>query len=125
MVLYLDRDVKKISSCAIKDATALRAKDLKEEDGGIFDLNTTGGLIGTKWSHVNLAEPIPHPTFEDSILAVTSLSRKDFLGGGSGTRGVDNGEVVDSDIPGALDGGEAIKQLLGDIDIDRRDRRST
>src|SRR5690625_3182206 len=120
MVPFLDRDVKKISSGAIKDATALRAKDLKEEDGGIFDLNTTGGLIGTKWSHVNLAEPIPHPTFEDSILAVTGLSRKDFLGVVSGTRGVVKGEVVDPDTPGALVGGEAIKKMLGDIDIDKR-----
>lgn len=45
---------------------ALRAKDLKEEKGGLFDPQATGGLSGNKWSYIPLTEPLPNPIFVGS-----------------------------------------------------------
>lgn len=120
MVPFLDRDVKKVSNGKIKDATTLRAKDLKEEKGGLFDFKTTGGLVGDKWGHVDLAESMPHPTFEKSILAVTHLKKKELKDIMAGKKGVVNGKVVKADTTGAEVGGDAIRSLLKKIDVDSR-----
>lgn len=40
-----------------------RSKDLREEAGGLFDPQATGGKDGTKWSFMRLAEPVPNPIF--------------------------------------------------------------
>lgn len=116
MVPFLDRDVKKISNGKIEDATVLRAKDLKEEKGGLYDFKTTGGLQGDKWSHIELSEPVPHPTFQFSILAVTKMKKQEFEDIMSGKLGVKSGKVVSADEPGAQSGGEGIRSLLGSID---------
>lgn len=120
MVPFLDRDVEKISNGEIKDATTLRAKDLKEEKGGLFDFKTTGGVIGEKWAHIELAEPMPHPTFEKSILSVTDLKKDDLAKIVKGDMGVLDGETVGPNVPGALYGGKAVKSLLKKIDVDAR-----
>lgn len=120
MVPFLDRDVKKVSAGEIKDATTLRAKDLKEEKGGLFDYSKTGGIIGEKFSHIRLAEPMPHPTFEKAITYVTHLKKSDIDDIMSGKKGVVNGEVVKGDAKGALTGGEAIRSLLKGIDAKGR-----
>ena len=120
MVPFLDKDIEKYSNGEIKDATALRAKDLKEEDGGLFDLDTTGGIIGDKWSHIELSEEMPHPTFKKSIVAVTRIRNKDFDAIMKGDKGVIDGDIVDADKPGAKKGGKAIKDLLSRIDIGKR-----
>lgn len=118
---FLDRDVLKYSNGVIEDATVLRAKDLKEEKGGLYDLKTTGGISGDKWSHIELAEPIPHPTFEFGILAITGLKKIEFEDIMSGKLGVHNGVVVKTeDEPNAKTGGYAIKELLSKINIDER-----
>jgi len=48
----------------IDDASkTLLSKNLKSVPGGLFDLNTTGGIGGDKWSYLKLAEPVPNPIF--------------------------------------------------------------
>lgn len=120
MVPFLDRQVKKISNGKIDDAVTLRAKDLKEEKGGLFDLKKTGGVVGEKWSHIQLEEPMPHPTFEKAILDVTKLKKNEFEDIMAGKRGVLNNKVVKADTPGAEFGGLAIKKLLKSIDPESR-----
>jgi DNA-directed RNA polymerase subunit beta' len=120
MTPFLDRDVRKISNGKIEDATVLRAKDLKEEKGGLYDFKTTGGLQGDKWSHIELAEPVPHPTFEFAILAVTKLKKQEFEDVMAGKLGVKSGKIVSADEPGAVTAGEGIKALLGSIDPESR-----
>ena len=119
MVPFLDRDVKKITNGEILEATALRAKDLKSEDGGLFDFETTGGIAGEKWSHVKLAEPIPHPTFEKAILSVLDLKTKEFNDLVGGKVGYKNGEIVPIDTKGAITGGPAIKHMLSLVKVDK------
>jgi DNA-directed RNA polymerase subunit beta' len=120
MTPFLDRDVRKISNGEIKESTTLRAKDLKEEKGGLFDFKVTGGVIGDKWGHIELAEPMPHPTFEKSILSVTRLKKADYLDVIAGKKGILSGEVVSADKKGAIVGGEGIKSLLKKIDSEAR-----
>lgn len=120
MVPFLDRDVRDVSNGEIKEALALRGKDLKSEEGGLFDYDLTGGLEGDQWTHIELAEPMPHPTFEKSIKDVTGLKGKEFDAIMAGDKGVIKDKVVGADKPGAKVGGEAIKRMLGNIDPDAR-----
>lgn len=69
-----DADVKKMSSGEIKDAKLIRAKDLKPEAGGLFDPAVTGGLTGTRWGHINLAEPVVNPMFRDPVRRLLGLT---------------------------------------------------
>jgi DNA-directed RNA polymerase beta' subunit len=95
-----DADVAKMSSGALKDPSKLiRAKDLRPEAGGLFDPATTGGMSGTKWTHVDLHEPIVNPVFEEPVRRLLGLTQKEFA------------ENVGK-------GGSWFKSALGEIDID-------
>ena len=74
-----DADVTKMSSGALADPHKLiRAKDLRPETGGLFDPAMTGGMSGTKWSHVDLHEPIVNPVFEEPVRRLLGLTQKEF-----------------------------------------------
>jgi DNA-directed RNA polymerase subunit beta' len=74
-----DKKVLEMSNGALADAgRALRAKDAKEEDGGIFDLKITGGIKGKKWSHISLSDRMPNPVFEDPISALLGINQNKF-----------------------------------------------
>ncbi len=97
-----DKDIASMSSGVLKEpAKLIRAKDLRPEEGGLFDPATTGGMSGTKWSHVNLHEPIVNPVFEEPVRRLLGLTQKEFT------------EHVGK-------GGEWFKTALGEINIDRK-----
>lgn len=74
-----DADITKMSSGVLKEPSKLiRAKDLRPEIGGLFDPAMTGGASGTKWSHVDLAEPIVNPVFEEPVRRLLGLTQKEF-----------------------------------------------
>lgn len=74
-----DADISKMSSGALKDPSKLiRAKDLRPETDGLFDPGITGGMSGTKWSHVDLHEPIVNPVFEEPVRRLLGLTQKEF-----------------------------------------------
>jgi DNA-directed RNA polymerase beta subunit len=83
-----DNDISQMSSGALTDPYKLiRAKDLRPEKGGLFDPTITGGMSGTKWAHVDLAEPIVNPVFEEPVRRLLGLTQKQFdekvgVGGG-------------------------------------------
>lgn len=62
-----DHDTMKMSAGEILEPKLVRAKDLKPEKGGLFDPGITGGLKGDRWAHINLAEPIVNPIFEEPV----------------------------------------------------------
>jgi DNA-directed RNA polymerase beta subunit len=98
-----DGDIENMSSGAIKDGNKLiRAKDLAPEPGGLFDPATTGGTSGTKWSHVELHEPIVNPVFEEPVRRLLGLTTPQFR-----------------DLHGQH-GGSWFKRELGKIDVDRK-----
>lgn len=69
-----DKDVKAMSSGEVREPKMVRAKDLKPETGGLFDPAITGGLAGTKWAHIQLAEPIVSPLFRDPVRHLLGLT---------------------------------------------------
>lgn len=73
-----DRDILEHSHGEILDGKQLQSKDLRPEEGGLFDERLTGGLQGTKWTHVTLAEPMPNPVFEGPIKVLLDLSTAQF-----------------------------------------------
>jgi DNA-directed RNA polymerase subunit beta' len=99
-----DKDVTKMSAGAIKRPLFVKAKDLSPERGGFFDPVVTGGLNGTKWSHVDLIEPVVNPVFERPV--------KTFLG------------MTQSEFEKTLkaEGGGGIKDRLSKIDLGQREK---
>ena len=74
-----DKKVLEMSNGALTDAgRALRAKDAKEEAGGIFDPKVTGGVKGKKWSHIPLPERMPNPVFESPITSLLGLNQNTY-----------------------------------------------
>ena len=73
-----DKDILAMSSGEISDGKMLFAKTLQPEPGGLFDPNITGGLKGTKWSHIKLVEPVVNPVFKDAAKSVLGMSTKEF-----------------------------------------------
>jgi DNA-directed RNA polymerase beta subunit len=98
-----DNDIVKMSAGALKEPhKMIRAKDLFPETGGLFDPATTGGMSGTKWSHVDLHEPLVNPVFEEPVRRLLGLTQKEFT------------ELH------SKHGGTWFKQELGRIDVDGR-----
>jgi len=99
-----DKDVTEMSSGEIKDAKIVRAKDLRPETGGLFDPGITGGLRGTRWSHISLAEPIINPVFKEPVRRLLDMS---------------NAQLTDTL---KTKGGNHIKKELGKIDLDAKEK---
>lgn len=97
-----DSDVVKMSTGKITAPLMLKAKDMSEERGGLFDINRTGGRLGTKWSHIELSEPVLNPIFIDPARRLLGLKKKDIL-----------------DLQ-YNQGGSVIKDKLSDIDVEKR-----
>lgn len=96
-----DNDITKMSAGALKDGhKLLKAKGLSPENGGLFDPVTTGGTSGTKWSHVELHEPVVNPVFEEPVRRLLNLTQKEFR-----------------DLHGEH-GGDYFRRKLGEIKVD-------
>lgn len=97
-----DADVTAMSSGHLPEPSRLiRAKDLRPETGGLFDPALTGGMAGTKWSHVDLHEPLVNPVFEEPVRRLLGLTQKTFT------------ERVGQ-------GGQWFKTALNGIDVDAK-----
>ena len=98
-----DADITKMSAGALKDPhKLLKAKDLTPEPGGLFDPAVTGGTTGTKWSHVDLHEPVVNPVFAEPVRRLLGLTQKEF------------------DERHAQRGGEWFRRELSGIDVGRK-----
>ena len=120
LIPFTDKQVLSMSNGEIKDGGRMvRAKDLKPEKGGLFDPTVTGGMEGTKWSHMKLPEPFPNPLFERSIQSLVGITGKDFGAIMDGKKGIDakTGKLT-IDLDNSLVGGKAISHALGKIDVD-------
>lgn len=102
-----DKDVKSMSSGAIKNSRMLLSKNLNPETGGLFDLGATGGLKGNKWSHIELPEPVISPVFKDATRRLLGKTEKE----------------LDEDF--VSKGGDYIKKELNSINVDSKIRSLT
>jgi len=121
-----NEEILKMSNGEIKNIGVVRGKNLKEEKGGLFDPTITGGLDGTKFSHIALSEEIPNPVYENAIKAILkladgeSIKTKQYEGIINGEIFVDKkGKIVDDPDDGET-GGKVISNLLGKINVKKR-----
>jgi DNA-directed RNA polymerase subunit beta' len=120
LIPFTDQQVKEMSNGEIKDAGLMvRAKDLHPEVGGLFDPKVTGGLDGTKWSHIRLAEIMPNPLFERSIQSLTGLDQKQYRDLVSGRKAIDKKGKLTTDLESGVTGGPAIALMLKKIDTQK------
>ena len=87
-----DKQTLNMSSGEIKDGGRMvKTKNLEPEKGGLFDPESTGGMGGTKWSHIKLKEPMPNPLFQKAIMSVTGMRGPEFDAILDGNKGVTAG----------------------------------
>lgn len=109
MLPFTEAQIKRISGGALSDASKVfRGKDLKPEEGGLFDEKITGGPGGKNWSHIALSEKVPNPVFERSILALLGLTGNQYDAIVSGQANIDG-----------KTGPSAIVDALGKLDVDK------
>lgn len=101
-----DDDVTTMSKGRIERSESVDS-DFAPVPGGLFDLGKTGGASGSKWSHIELPEPIPNPVMEEPVRRLLGLKIKQLEGIVSGTEKLDG-----------KTGGQAIMDALKKIDID-------
>lgn len=80
----------------------------KEERGGLFDKVKTGGLEGTKWTHLDLGVRIPNPVFEEPIRILLQMKDAEF-----------QKLLTESGAVGKKSGFEIIEERLRAIDVDK------
>ena len=102
LVPMTDSEVRGMSNGEIENGRMVLAKNLKSEKGGLFDIGKTGGIVGTKWTHVELPEPIVNPLFKDASRRLLGLTDKQL------------------DEQTFSKGGDFVKKELNSIDIDSR-----
>lgn len=113
-----DKEVLKLSRGKITEPEFLYGKDLKEKKGGFFDPGITGGLLGERFSHLELNERHPNPIFEGAIKSLTGLKQAEYDDIIAGRKYVTHdGFVTKEKVDRAITGGEGISHLLGRIDI--------
>jgi len=105
MLPMTDQDTLRVSQGQIRKPLLVNAKEdprtglpFRPETGGLFDHESTGGLVGNKWSHITLPEPVVSPLFARPARILLGMSQQAF------------GETM------ATEGGAGIAKRLAGID---------
>jgi DNA-directed RNA polymerase subunit beta' len=112
-----DVGVDKMTSGAVQEPLFLRAKDLREERGGLMD-PLIFGPEKDRWGHIDLAEPMPNPIFEEPIKRLTDLNNAQYKSLVRGERFIDTATGQWNADGQGITGGAAIKHLLSQINVD-------
>jgi DNA-directed RNA polymerase subunit beta' len=107
-----DVQTQAMSAGAVSNSRMLLGKNLKPEKGGLFDEDLTGGLLGKKWTHVDLPYEVPNPVFETAIRGVLGLTQKEFDAILSEDLHVDAFGSKADKAKGGLTGAEAIRRMM-------------
>ena len=79
LVPRTDEETRKLSRGELSRPTrGIRGKDDAPERGGLFDPIVTGGREGQHWSHIELAERMPHPVYAEAISKTLSIKPSDI-----------------------------------------------
>ena len=106
-----DEETRARSRGAIKNPDlTLRGKDDKPEKGGLFDIQTVGGQDAHHWTHIELANPLPHPMFIKPIALSLGINEKDVP------------KIIEGSVklPNGKTGTKAIKEALAGLDVKKR-----
>jgi len=115
-----NEEILELSNGELTKATrVLRGKDLKPEDGGLFDEAITGGPSGDKWSHIKLANGMPNPMFTKAIISLLGIKGKEYDSLIDGKSVLDNGTVRPITGDDEVGGMASIVNALSEIDVDK------
>lgn len=108
-----DEDTQTMSAGQLTSASrGMRGTNDKEEKGGLFDPDITGGREGKRWSHIELVEPMPNPVFAKAIAVTFGLDTRQPA---KSVEQLISGEVK---LPGGKWGGRGIREALAALDVD-------
>ena len=103
-----DKDIDRMSEGRVIKSSQMVDADMNPVAGGLYDLGSTGGAGGRRWSMITLPEAVPNPIMEEPVRRLLGLTAKDLENVLSGRKDI-NGKS----------GGDAIKEALSKIDIDK------
>ncbi len=112
-----DEQTQAMSAGAISNSRMLIGKNLKTEKDGLFDEELTGGLMGKKWTHIDLPYEVPNPVFEPAIRGVLGITQKAFQDIMAEKATVDRYGNAQDAKDGGLTGSKAIRRMLEAIDV--------
>jgi hypothetical protein len=79
LLAMTDKDTTKMSAGPLKKAETVTGDKLDPVKGGLFDVGLTGGHGGTRWTHIDLAEPLPNPVMEEPIRRMLGVTRPQLM----------------------------------------------
>jgi len=123
MIPLTDKEILERSNGEIEEAKVVISKNLRPVRDGLFDEVKTGGLKGTKWTHISLAEPMLNPVMENAAKTVLGLTQKQLDGIIAGNVYYDKkaGEIAkDPEGKDVLTSGAALKEMLSRVNVDKR-----
>lgn len=122
MLPLTDKEILERSNGEIEEAKVVISKNLRPVKDGLFDEIKTGGLKGTKWTHISLAEPMLNPVMENAVKTVLGLTQKqlDDLISGKLFYDKDSKKLLKESSGNTITAGTAIKEMLSNINVDKR-----
>lgn len=112
-----DEQTVAMSAGPIHNSRMLLGKNLKPEQGGLFDDRTTGGLTGQRWAHIDLPHEVPNPLFEPAIRGLLGLTQREFGDIMEERVHVDAYGRKTDEKKGGLTGPKALRRMLEVIDV--------
>lgn len=116
---FTDNEVLARSNGEIDDARVVVSKNMRPVRDGLFDDNKTGGLRGTKWTHVHLAEPLLNPVMENAALSVLDITQSQLNDINAGKLYWDNKSKQLTKNDTGLTAGKALETMLSGIDVQK------
>ena len=108
-----DADIDEMAQGRVIESSQMVDADMNPVKGGLFDLGTTGGMGGNRWSMIMLPEAVPNPMMEEPVRRVLGLTAKRLEAILAGREELDG-----------KTGGEAIKAALAKVNIDESIERA-
>ena len=105
---HTDKSIEEMAGGRVIDSAQMVDADMNPVTGGLFDPAKTGGAGGTRWSMIELPEPVPNPVMEEPVRRVLGLTVKGMQDILSGREKV-NGKT----------GGAAIRDMLANVNTDK------
>lgn len=102
-----DKDIDELAQGRVIESSQMVDSDFHPVKGGLFDLGSTGGMGGNRWSMIVLPEAVPNPMMEEPVRRVLGMTAKKMEAVLSGREQL-NGKT----------GGDAIKAALSRLDVD-------
>lgn len=114
-----DKEVLEASKGEVDPSKVVTAKDLKPEEGGLFDEEKTGGKGGSRWTHHTMGEPVLNPMFTRPVANLLDMSQSVVEDIALAVKGITVHDGTVAVVPAdeaTMTGGYALRALLERVD---------